>query len=58
MCEHMRTLRAQSAVYVGMLSSREESERLNELRLRMFLPLGIIDRDGGDDVDESAPRYV
>lgn len=55
--EHIRTLRAQSAVYVGLLGSREENERLNELRLRMFLPLGIIDRDGGDDVDESAPRY-
>lgn len=57
-CEHMRTLRAQSAVYVGVLASREESERLHGLRLRLFLPLGIIDRDGGDGVDESAPRYV
>lgn len=57
-CDHMRTLRAQSAAYVGLLGLREENERLNQLKLRMFLPLGIIDRDGGDDVDESAPRYV
>ncbi|EIW53730.1 uncharacterized protein TRAVEDRAFT_52850 [Trametes versicolor FP-101664 SS1] len=57
-CEHMRTLRAQSSVYVGLLASREESERLNKLRIRLLLPLGIIDRDGGDEVDKSAPRYV
>lgn len=55
--EHMRALRAQSAVYLGMLSSREENARLKELKLLRFLPLGIIGRDGDDDVDESAPRY-
>lgn len=56
--EHMRTLRAQSAVYLGLLSSREENARMKELKLTRFLPLGIIDRDEDEDVDESAPRYV
>lgn len=55
--EHMRTLRAQSAVYLGLLSSREENVRLKELKLTRFLPLGIIDRDEDEDADESVPRY-
>lgn len=55
--ERMRTLRAQSAVYLGLLSSREENARMKELKLTRFLPLGIIDRDEDDDADESAPRY-
>ncbi|KAL1939525.1 hypothetical protein VTO73DRAFT_9836 [Trametes versicolor] len=57
--EHMRALRAQSAVYLGMLSSREENARLKELKILRFLPLGIIGRDGDDDDDdESVPRYA
>ncbi|OJT03416.1 hypothetical protein TRAPUB_5993 [Trametes pubescens] len=53
--KNIRALHAQSAVYMGVLGSREENERLAELRLRMYLPLGIIDRLEDDD---GTPRYA